>query len=208
MQFSTDKLDATTKPFQFFTAKGVTAFRMKLNWESAYDIDLSVFGLKADGKIDENLFGYVLFYFWLEQHKAGADVSSMIRIHPDKTYETLDGALIHSSDIKNGSAQGDDEWVIVTPAKLAPSIETLAVVASIHGNGSFGGVKNTVFSIENAQTNETIQHYNLTKEFSTAKIIVLGELHKREGIWEFQPIGDAHAQANLDAALRAYGVPL
>ena len=34
MQFSTDKLDVTTKPFQFFTAKGVNAFRLKLNWES------------------------------------------------------------------------------------------------------------------------------------------------------------------------------
>jgi stress response protein SCP2 len=116
--------------------------------------------------------------------------------------------LIHSSDIKNGSVQEEDEWVIVAPAKVAPSIEKLAVVASIHGNGSFGGVKNTVFSIENAQTNETIQHYNLTKEFSTAKIIVLGELIKNNGVWEFQPIGDAHDQASLDAALRAYGVPL
>ncbi|MGD9970243.1 MAG: TerD family protein [Sulfuricurvum sp.] len=208
MQFSTAKLSSSTKAFQFSTIKGVSSFRMKLNWEGKSDVDLSVFGLKSDGKIDENHFGYVLFYFWLEQQKAGVDVSSMIKINDDKSYETLDGALIHSSDIKNGSIQQDDEWVVFTPAKIASSIEKLAIVASIHNNATFGNVENTIFSIEDADSNIVIQEYNLTKDFSTSKIILLGELIIKSGLWEFQPIGDSHAEASLDAALRAYGVPM
>lgn len=208
MQFSTEKLSSTTKPFQFSTLKGVSSFKMTLNWEGLNDVDLSVFGLKSNGKIDENHFGYVFFYFWLEQVKAGADVSGTIKINPDKTYETLDGALIHSADIKNGSTQSEDEWIVFTPSKVADSIEKLAIVASIHGSGSFGSIENTIFSIEDADTNTTIQQYNLTKNFSTSKIILLGELIKKAGVWEFQPIGDSHSEASLDSALKAYGVPM
>ncbi|MDD5119026.1 MAG: TerD family protein [Sulfuricurvum sp.] len=208
MQFSTEKLSSSTKAFQFSTVKGISSFKMTLNWEGTQDVDLSVFGLRSNGKIDEKHFGYVFFYFWLEQVKAGSDVSSMIKVNAYKTYETIDGALVHSADIKNGSTQSEDEWVIFTPSKVADSIEKLAIVASIHGNGSFGSVENTIFSIEDADTNTTIQQYDLSKNFSSSKIILLGELIKKMGVWEFQPIGDSHAEASLDSALKAYGVPM
>jgi tellurium resistance protein TerD len=173
-------------------APGLSKLTVGLGWDvratdgAAYDIDSSVFLLKADGKVraDQDF----IFY---------------------NNLKSADGSVQHSGDNRTGAGEGDDETVNVDLSKVPADVDKISVCVTIHDadarRQNFGQVQKAFVRCVNAATNQEIARYDLSEDSSTETAMVFGEIYRNGGDWKFRAVGQGYA-GGLAALAKNYGV--
>lgn len=109
--------------------------------------------------------------------------------------DSPDTALHHTGDDPTGgnSADGDDETIQVDLAKIAPSINEILFVVTIHDaiarKQNYGQVRNSYIRIVDDATGQEIAKYELDEDFSIETGVEFGKLYKRDSNWKFEASG-------------------
>jgi len=173
-------------------APGMTKLLIGLGWDERatdgvdFDLDASVFLLKADGKVrGDNDF---IFY-----NKLISDC----------------GSVEHQGDNRTGAGEGDDESIKVNLAGVPADISKISVVVTIHEaqarNQNFGQVTNAFIRLVNDETNEEVARYDLSEDYSIETAMIFGEVYRHNGEWKFKAIGQGY-EGGLSALAKGFGV--
>ena len=153
------------------------------------DCDASVILCGADGKVISNAIKECVVYFGN-------------LVHPS-------GAIRHAGDNLTGSGEGDDEQIAIDVQRLPENVQKLVFVVNIYeakARGQhFGMIRNAFIHIVDTQTNKEICRYSLTDDFSGCTGLIVGELDRNGGQWEFTAVGRGVADASyLDKLINLY----
>ncbi len=172
-------------------------FRVRLSWDGDVDLDLHAFVAVNTGREGEtskvSSFADILSTYNVKRVIRGQVVGTLEK-KPDGSFEIYAGALVHSPDALDGSADGDDEWVAVQPDRLTPpaggAIE-IPLLATIHPQNSgktFRDVKNARFIIENSLGQEQM-NVSLSDQFGEFVGVQGGSIMVEQSGSSFAPIG-------------------
>ena len=103
------------------------------------------------------------------------------------------GAVQHMGDNRTGAGDGDDEQIMVDLTLIPEDITKIAVTVTIDSaeqrRQSFGMVSNSFCRLVDADTDREVAHFDLGEDFSAETAIVVGELYRFRGDWQFRAIG-------------------
>jgi len=163
-----------------------------LGWDAratdgaAFDIDGSIFLLKADGKVRADVD--MIFY---------------------NNLKSSDGSVTHSGDNTTGAGDGDDETVIVDLATVPAEIDKIAVCVTIHDaearKQNFGMVSKAYVRCVNANGNTEIARFDLSEDGSAETAMVFGEIYRNGADWKFKAIGQGY-KGGLGPLAASFGV--
>lgn len=175
-------------------APGLDEVTIGLGWDErttdgpAFDLDASAFLTESTGKV-RDAKGFV-FYNQLE-----SDCGSVTHLGDDR-----DGS---------GSAEGDDEEIIVRLNQVPAHVEKIVIATTIHDadqlNQNFGQVRNAFVRVVDTRNGSEIARYDLTEDFSTETSMLMGELYKHGSDWKFRAIGQGY-EGGLGQMCRDHGV--
>jgi tellurium resistance protein TerD len=171
-------------------------FKMVLSWDEGMDLDLHVLrcvntgsGAKATTMED------VLSTYNVERHvriNGVMETVGTIKKNADGTFAVYGGAMVHSKDAEDGSAEDVDEWVKIYPEKLprvTDGVVELPLLAMIHQqNKHFADVKNpklVVFDMAGAP----LLQINLSQEFGQYNGVHAGSIVITDQGAEFHSFG-------------------
>jgi len=149
-----------------------------------YDLDSSLFLLGANDKlVSERHF---IFY---------------------NNLKSPDGAVEHLGDNRTGAGEGDDEQVKVNLAGVAPEINKIIFVVTIHDaenrKQSFGQIENAFVRLVNQDNNQEVARYDLSEDYSTETAMVMAELYRHGSDWKMAAVGQGYA-GGLQALVNRY----
>jgi tellurium resistance protein TerD len=173
-------------------APGLTAVHVGLGWDARatdggdFDLDASVFMLKADGKVR----GDSDFIFY-------------------NNLKSSDGSVQHTGDNKTGAGEGDDEVVNVDLSKVPPEVDKISFAVTIHEGEtrrqSFGQVSNAFIRVLNKADSKELARYDLTEDGSTETALIFGELYRNGADWKFRAVGQGF-KGGLGPLAKNFGV--
>jgi tellurium resistance protein TerD len=173
-------------------APGLKAIQVGLGWDlrstdgAAFDIDASVFLLKADGKVRND--SDFIFY----NNKLSSD-----------------GSVEHMGDNLTGAGEGDDESVKVDLEKVPAEVDKIAVAITIHDaearRQNFGMVSKAFVRVVNQADNAEIARYDLSEDASTETAMIFGEVYRNGAEWKFKAVGQGF-QGGLGPLAKNFGV--
>lgn len=120
------------------------------------------------------------------------------------------GAVIHSGDNLTGDGDGDDEQIRVflesLPERYQEVIVGVNIFAAESRRQTFGQIDNAFIRLVNADTNEEICKYNLSKdgEYNKAIAMVMGKLIRTHSGWDFIAMGNASMAKSIPEIAREY----
>ncbi len=119
------------------------------------------------------------------------------------------GAIVHAGDNLTGSGEGDDEQISVDLAALPTNVAKLVFVVNIYDanvrSQHFGMIRNAFIRIVDERGGNEICRYNLTDDFGGMTGLVVGELDRNGGQWEFTAVGRGVRDASrLDKLINLY----
>ncbi len=153
------------------------------------DCDASVILCGADGKVVSSTIKDCCVYFGN-------------LVHPS-------GAIRHAGDNLTGGGDGDDEQIMIDLQMLPANVQKLVFVVNIYDANAkhqhFGMIRNAFIHITDTQANKELCRYNLTDDFSGFTGLVVGELDRNGGQWEFTAVGRGVQEASrLDRLIALY----
>lgn len=173
-------------------APGLKAVVLGLGWDArstdgqAFDLDASLFILKADGKVRSD--SDFIFY---------------------NNLKSTDGSVEHTGDNRTGAGEGDDEAIKVDLAKVPADVQRLAVTVTIHEGAerkqNFGMVANAHIRVLNQADTKEIARYDLSEDASTETAMIFGELYRQGTDWKFKAVGQGF-QGGLAPLAKSFGV--
>ena len=119
---------------------------------------------------------------------------------PKGKLTSLDGALRHSGDDREGDKGGDDgldnEIITVDLEKLNKDITQIFFFLNNVGKEDFAQIpyaKIRMYEGTSTQVKEVFASYNVSAEaqYSSKRALIMGKLYKKENDWRFNAIGDA-----------------
>lgn len=153
---------------------------------AAFDLDGSVFLLKADGKVRSD--ADFIFY---------------------NNLKSTDGSVTHTGDNTSGAGEGDDERIVVDLDKVPAEIERITVGVTIHEadarKQNFGMVGKAFIRCMNADGEKEIARYDLSEDSSTETAMIFGEVYRAGAEWKFKAIGQGFA-GGLGPLARSFGI--
>ena len=175
-------------------APGLKTVTVGLGWDprvtdgAAFDLDASVFMVKADGKV----IGDAGFIFY-----------------NNKT--STDGSVVHQGDNTSGAGEGDDEQVKVNLEKLPTEVEKLIFAVTIHDfearKQNFGMVQKAFIRVVNDADGKELARFDLSEDASTETAMVFGEIYRNAGEFKLKAIGAGFA-GGLGPLAASYGVSI
>jgi tellurium resistance protein TerD len=173
-------------------APGLAKMVVGLGWDirstdgSPFDLDGTVFLLKADGKVRGD--ADMVFY---------------------NNLKSVDGSVAHSGDNRTGVGDGDDESVTIDLSKVPADVDKIAVCVTIHDaearKQNFGMVPKAFVRCINANGSTEIARFDLSEDTSTESAMVFGEVYRAGGDWKFRAVGQGY-KGGLGPLARNYGV--
>jgi len=165
-----------------------------LGWDArstdgaGFDLDASVFLLKADRKVrSDNDF---IFY---------------------NNLRSLDGSVTHTGDNRDGVGEGDDEAIEVNLERIPPEITVLAFTVTIHEadirRQNFGMVNSAFIRIVNNERGTEIARFDLSEEASIETAMNFGEIYRQGAEWKFKAVGQGF-KGGLGPLARSFGVSI
>ena len=163
-----------------------------LGWDTAkysgsadFDLDASVFLQDDNGKtLPENF----IFY---------------------NNLSGLGGAVVHQGDNRTGEGEGDDEQIFIDLEKIPAHITKIAITVTIDSadtrRQNFGMVENAFCRLVNDETGTEEARFDLGEEFSVETAVVIGEVYRYNGDWNFRAIGQGFS-GGLLALCNNYGL--
>lgn len=194
-------------------ASELTRLRIEMGWKvnpnanPPYDLDASTFLLGGSGQIEDEYD----FVFYGSPNKVQAidengkplfDDDGNPVMRPISVDKSVLGSIDDLGDDDDDTGEGNEE-IEVDLTITSSSVKEILFTASIYWDPNdfndprkkynFGQVRDAYIQIINAVTNEVICRYNLDEDFSTSKGVEFGRLYRRGSEWNFQAIGDSHA---------------
>ena len=173
-------------------APGLTKMLVGLGWDArvtdgaAFDIDGSVFLLKADGKV-----------------RADADMVFYNNL------KSSDGSVTHSGDNRTGAGAGDDETVSIDLSRVPADVDKIAVCVTIHDadarKQNFGMVSKAYVRCVNENGNTEIARFDLSEDGSVEAAMVFGEIYRNGADWKFKAIGQGF-KGGLGPLAASFGI--
>ncbi len=173
-------------------APGLKKIFIGLGWDAratdgaAFDLDASLFMLKADGKVRSD--SDFIFYNQLK---------------------SSDGSVEHMGDNRTGAGEGDDEAIKVDLEKVPADVAKMGVGVTIHEaeqrKQNFGMVSNAFIRIVNQDGSSEIVRYDLSEDYSTETAMLFGEVYRQGNDWKFKAIGQGFA-GGLGPMAKNYGI--
>ena len=173
-------------------APGLLLLTVGLGWAArvtdgdSFDLDSSVFMLKADGKIRTD--ADFIFY---------------------NNLKSTCGSVVHSGDNRDGKADGDDETISVDLSKVPTDVERIVFAVTIHEAATrrqnFGIVSNAFIRVVNQTDKTELARYDLSEDASTDASMAFGELYRHNGEWKFRALG-VGGPGGLEKLASSYGV--
>lgn len=155
---------------------------------SDFDLDASVFMLRANGKVRSNLD---FIYYGNLKHNSGS--------------------VEHMGDNLTGGGDGDDEQIKVNLASVPSDVEKITVAVTIYDadnrRQNFGQVSNAYIRIVDESTRSEVMRFNLGEDFSIETSVVVGEIYRYKGEWKFTAIGSGF-KGGLKAMCQNFGVDM
>jgi len=162
-------------------APGLKNIAVGLGWDlratdgAAFDLDASVFMLKADGKVRSD--ADFIFY---------------------NNAKSACGSVQHTGDNRTGAGDGDDEVIKIDLSNVPADVEKIAFAVTIHDaqvrSQSFGQVNKAYIRVANEAGGAEIARYDLSEDASTVTAMIFGELYRAGGDWKFKAIGQGFNQ--------------
>lgn len=176
-------------------------FVVKLSWEEKNpgeqtDLDLhAIHTVNTGGGAKASSMEDILSTYNVRRRIGGQDVGTLAK-KADGSFEIHGGALVHSPDALDGSAEGDeDEWIRVDPSKLSPPASghiEIPLVAMIHkaSNRKFADVKNARVSVVSADGGAPLMSATLSNEFGQFVGVQMGSIMiDAQGTASFAAVG-------------------
>lgn len=143
----------------------------------SFDLDISAFLLDSRGKIS----GAQDVVFFNNKKVPGVE---------------LEG------DNRTGEGDGDDERIFVDLNQIPYNIEKVVFAVNIFEatkkRQTFQHVHNSYIRLVDEVTNSEIARYNLRDNFSLDTAVILGELYRVNGTWEFKVLGEGLVAEDLN----------
>ena len=119
------------------------------------------------------------------------------------------GAVKHMGDNLTGGGDGDDEQIevdlTIIPANVSRVVFTVTIYDAELRRQNFGQVSNAFIRIVDTATGSELIRYDLGEDFSIETAVVVGELYRHNGEWQFNAIGSGF-QGGLAALCGHYGI--
>ncbi|WP_333114662.1 TerD family protein [Microcoleus sp. S11D4] len=160
-----------------------------LGWQlteagQSYEIDVSAFMLASDGKVPNDK--YFIFY---------------------NNLQSCDGSLLQSIPAQNNPSQKNKTIYGLILEKVNPEIEEITFAVTIHEadkiKADFSNITNAFIKICNVDTGTELVRYKLKENFSRETAVEFGRLHRKNGEWRFQAVGQG-SQAGLQSFVDKY----
>lgn len=174
------------------TAPSMKNVLIGLGWDARstdgqpFDLDASAFLLVAAGKVR----GDSDFIFY-------------------NNLKSADGAVTHTGDNRTGEGDGDDESLIVKLDAIAPDVDKIVFVVTIHDaqarRQSFGQVSNAFIRLVDNDSKNEVARYDLSEDASTETAMLFGELYRHNSEWKFRAVGQGYA-GGLASVCAQYGI--
>ena len=119
------------------------------------------------------------------------------------------GIVVHMGDNLTGEGDGDDEQIAVDLSIVPNNVEKIVFTVTIYDaekrRQNFGQVSNAFIRIVDQSNDTEIIRYDLAEYFSIETAVVVGELYRSNGEWQFNAIGSGF-QGGLLALCQHYGI--
>lgn len=167
--------------------KGAT-FRIKLSWDTDYDLDAHALLAVNDGngaKVS-SLLQVLSTYNMKKTNPAGA-----LSPNPNGSFSTPEGALTHSGDARTGVGADVDEMITVDGSKVPAGVNEIPIFVTIHPKNhpaTFAEVKDAKIVIED-EAGKVLGSYNLSGEFGKFNAVQMGSLMHSDAGWEYGAAG-------------------
>jgi len=175
-------------------APGLKAITVGLGWDprvtdgAAFDLDASVFMLKADGKVVSDA-GFIFY----------------------NNRTSADGSVTHMGDNTSGAGDGDDEQVKVNLATLPAEVDRLVFAVTIHDfdarRQNFGMVQRAFIRVVNDADGAELARFDLSEDASTETAMIFGEIYRNNGEFKLKAVGAGFA-GGLGPLAQSYGVSI
>ncbi len=150
-----------------------------------------------------NTAGEVVDYIYSPEYRV--DFLAQNGMPPGKV-DTVDHALHHSGDDREGDADGDDgldnEIITVDLSKINSNVNQIFFFLNNCGTEDFSQIPYAAIRMYEG-TPEKVQHvfaqYDVasTPQYKGKLALIMGKLYRRGNDWKFAAIGDAFEDANL-----------
>lgn len=159
------------------------------------DLDLSCITRDADGKMLDHIYSPDYRVDFLAHYGM-----------PKGKLDSVDGALHHSGDDRQGDEEGDDgldnEIITVDLDKISPNAQEIVFFLNNVGPEDFSAIPYAsirMYEGSPARVDHVFAAYDVSAmpEYRGQRALIMGKLYKRNGAWRFAAIGDACADANI-----------
>jgi tellurium resistance protein TerZ len=125
---------------------------------------------------------------------------------PNGKLDSIDRALHHSGDDREGDKDGDDgldnEIITVNLSKVGGNISQIFFFLNNVGKEDFSQIpyaKIRMYEGTPTKVKEVFASYNVSAEgqYSGKRAVIMGKLYKKNGEWKFHAIGDPTEDKNL-----------
>lgn len=111
-------------------------------------------------------------------------------------YKDIAGIHHGGDNLVGGTGNSDDETINIQLNQVSKSAKKIIIFMNIYQASSrrqsFACLENAYLRIYNVKTKKELCRYDLAKLDPTATALVLGELYKEDGKWNFKAIGDCY----------------
>ncbi len=188
-----DKFNLSKDNDALVNIKAELSWSTPINSFPAYDLDVSLFGLKQTPNGPKLVKDDYFVYY---NHANKRNDSTPI--------DTFDGAITKSPD----ETVGGVEWIVIRLNQVDPEVDELSFIITIHKavhrGQTFKEVHDSMIKIINDDTGEVICQYKLGDDFPMDTSIQIGSLIKNpSNEWVFEAVGVGF-QLELGAFVEGY----
>ncbi|CAB3754053.1 TerD family protein [Paraburkholderia humisilvae] len=156
-------------------------FKVRLSWDGDTDLDLHAFvATNTGGGAKVSSLDDILSTYNVVRTVSGQQVGTIAQA-ADRTFSIRGGALVHSPDARDGNADGDDEYIVIQPDRLAPPAAgqlEIPLIAMIHPQSSgktFKSVANPRVIVEDGN-GRPLLNVSLSTEFGQFVGVHMGSI--------------------------------
>ena len=118
-------------------------------------------------------------------------------------------SIVYAGDSRTGKDGGDDENIYINFTKLPQNVGKIVVAVNIYDAGAkrqhFGMIDNAYIRVNNWKTGDELCKYSLTDNYSGMTGIIVAEILRYGGGWDFMSSGKPIREASrLQSIVRLY----
>lgn len=115
--------------------------------------------------------------------------------------ESACAGVKHLGDHRTGLGDGDNEQIVLDLKLIPSAIQTLVFVVTIYEGEQrgqdFSLIRNAFLRIANLVNREELVRFHLTEEYAGQKALLVGEIFRTQGGWDFLARGEGLEDSSL-----------